>query len=128
MHKHALMIVFALALAPSAVLADPAPAQPATPSAFACPTPPAPPQDSDRPQMSMAHPALPPCVTPDGNGSRCRKGEVDKYNAAITAYNVAVNAWNDRSSAFMTAMNTWMQASNVYAHCEVNLMNASAPH
>ncbi len=102
-------------------------AQPA-PLTPVCASPPPPPPQSLRPADPGPKPVLPPCISPQGRTSTCRRGEVDHYNAEIQAYNSRVEASNQAARRYVDALNNWTEMVGRYAHCEIELVNGQAPH
>ncbi len=53
----------------------------------------------------------------------CRRGEVDRYNLDILAFNDRVDAWNKADRRYVDALNSWTDAVSRYARCETNAAN-----
>ena len=91
--------------------------------AVACTPPPPPPPQSLRPISPGPRPPLPPCITSHGNTLRCRRGEVDRYNLEIEAFNDRVDAWNKADRRYVDALNSWTDLVSRYSRCETNAAN-----
>ncbi|MFI4976278.1 MAG: hypothetical protein ACHP84_17205 [Caulobacterales bacterium] len=120
------MKAFGLALAAIASLASTAAgqAQPVAPAAVTCVAPLAMPPESQRPGPLPTRPAIPTCVDQLTHMSRCRHGEVDRYDAAMVAFNSGVDAWNNSARRYVDDINSWVRSVTDYSRCEIDAMNA----
>lgn len=94
-------------------------------AAFAqsCPTPPAPPPESSRPERPGDPPVKPACIDARGGTARCKKGEIDRSNAEIDAFNEKIQTFNDASHAYVQNLNSWVSSVQDYASCELDIVN-----
>jgi hypothetical protein len=116
------LICLAVAAACSALLAGAAAAQTEPPAQ--CPEPPAPPPESLRPHMNASWPAPPPCVNVQKHTHTCRHGELDRYHAAIDAFNAEIEGWNLKARNYTDALDRWGQSVVTYSRCELDALNA----
>jgi len=121
MKRSMMLLASCLALAWSGVAA--AQATVGTP----CPAPLPQPSDAGRPSPVGDPPAMPPCINPQTHMSTCPKKQLDRFNAAIDAYNTQVTAWNQASGHYVNALNDWTNSVSIYSMCEVQRLNSQRP-
>jgi hypothetical protein len=102
---------FAVSLSQAEAAAAPPPPKPA---ACVVPTPPV----SIRPTLPPV-PKLPGCVNQARGTHTCRKGEIDRYNAAMKARNNAMEDFISAANAYSVLLNQYTLAANDYARCEL---------
>ena len=78
------------------------------------PMPPA----SIRPTLSPV-PKLPACVNEAKGTHTCRKGEIERYNAAMKARNQAMDAFIGETNGYVALLNQYTLAANEYVRCEL---------
>ena len=110
----------ALSISGGAARAEPA-------AAAACPVPPPAPPQSGRPLSPGPKPVAPACITAQGGTSSCPRRAIERYNGAIQAYNVRVETSNLAARRYVDALNGWTGIVNLYARCEIDLVNAQVP-
>jgi hypothetical protein len=107
-----------LSLIMSALLVGPASAQDAV---AACPQPKAP----AAPALSLPPLPVKPGQLPCDAANKCKKAEIDGYNAAVTKFNDDAQAYKDTQvkllavvNGYIDQLNDFAKATQAYARCE----------